>query len=154
MHRMVWFIISVIVLGLIARYLSSSDTVYEDIDGTTRVREMIMAEKIGVAISFVIGIALLGALSWAIGYGVVYVLDLKVPFWEMYMLYGLVASVLIGTLLWLIDFAMHFSTTDIEGRKVVAAVFRKILMWIFIIVCSSYVGGIIIYYLLPLAKIS
>ena len=153
-HRMLWFIISVIVLCLVACYLSSSDTVYEDINGKQRIREMTMPEKFVVAISFIVGIALLGGLLWVIGYGVAYVFDLKVPFWEMYMLYGLIASVLIGTLFWLIDFTMHFSTTDMEGRRAIAGILKKVLMWLFIIACSSYIGGVIIYYLLPLAKIS
>ncbi len=154
-HRMIWLVI-VFIYGCYAhKYLSEPDyAMLEDPEDMEKkgsdydkLRELTLSEKIGNLVQMSIGLLILGALVWAIGYGIESWLGLPAKFWEMDLLYGVV-TILVGyCLLWLV-MNIWVIVTDWKYYK---PEFISALKWIAIALCGLALAAVILYYLFPLA---
>lgn len=152
-HRQVWFFIVLLCALFVYRYMSEPDWVeYENKDGNTDydkvgMREMTISEKFGVVLRTVVGIGILGALVWTIGYGVACFFEWKPDFWEMNLLYGGLTLLAIGFVIWVIYICNSLLHNRFDIRKTA----KSVLMWGVIVLCGLAVSAGILYLLLPLA---
>ena len=153
MHRIIWLVI-IFIYGCYAyQYLSEPDfTTREDADEMPgsdhdKFREKTLSEKVGTLAQTSVGLLILGALVWAIGYGVESWLGLPAKFWEMDLLYGagtifaVYLLVLIGCHIWIV-------VTDWKHYR---PKFINALKWLVITLCGLALAAVILYYLFPWA---
>ena len=157
LHRFIWFIIVAIGCISIGNYLSKPDYVecnnpkgktdYEKIG----YRKMTKGEQIGVIVRTIVGCVILGALVWAIGYGVACLFEWKPDFWEMYLLYGAGAIAAVCLVFFVICSAWRIISDVIHNCDEARESVKAVLIWIAVVVCSLAVAGAILYFLFPLA---
>ena len=154
LHRFIWFVIIALVCYCVGYYMFKPDwKVYKGADGKEIMQQLTKIEQAGVVARSSIGIVILGALIWTIGYGVACWFGWNPDIWEMYLLYGAFTIGGICLALWAI-FSVWVYLDDGRSRKSLSKIFGKVLMWIIIIGVCLAVAATILYYLFPLAMAS
>ena len=154
-HRLIWFAIVLILGVFIWRYLSEADyTECEDkqaktLYAQTKMRKMTKWEQIGVVARNLVGVIIIGALVWTIGYGISCLLGWQPDFWEMHLLYGAITVGAICLVIYVACAAWVFCSN--AKSAFVRRAIKSVLMWIAVILCSLAVAGAILYFLFPLA---
>lgn len=149
MHRIIWLIIAFTVCCFVGRYMTEPDwKEYKGAGGKKMTRQLTKWEQAGIVARSSVGVVILGALVWTIGYGMACWLGWNPDFWEMYLLYGALTVGGICLVLWII-FSVWCYLDD--GRKNIGKIFYKGLMWVVIIGACLAVAAAILYYLFPLA---
>lgn len=154
-HRLMWFFIVFLSALFVSRYMSEPDWIEcENKQGRTghdkvEMRQMTLGEKFGVMLRTIVGIGILSALVWTIGYGVACLFGWQPDFWEMYLLYGVLTGVVIwlifvvGSSVWFYFYDLIHNRADI--RKKTKLILLKIIAAIFGLV----IAGVILYFLFP-----
>ena len=157
LHRLIWFFIVFVICTLIAQYLSGPDwKMCDNPKGKTdhekvRLRKLTKGEQVSLVIKTVIGCIILGALVWAIGYGVACLFGWQPDLWEMHLLYGAGALAVVCLVFYAICSAWSFIGDVIHNRYFARDKVKSVLMWTVVIICSLAVAGVILYYLFPWA---
>lgn len=154
-HRVIWLVLTFIYGCYAYQYLSEPDYAVLD-DAETKkpsasdyekLREKTLPEKVGTLAQTSVGLLILGALIWAIGYGVESWLGLPAKFWEMDLLYG-AGTIFAVYLIFLISGHIYVVVTDWKYYK---PKFINALKWLVIALCGLALAAVILYYLFPWA---
>ena len=155
-HRLVYFFLVVIGVLSAYRYMSAPDWVVygENEQGKTdydkmKMRKMTMSEKFGVMLRTIVGIGIIGALVWTIGYGVACLCGWKPELWELYLLYGIGVIAAIGLVFCICFSICVFCNVFFRNRRHIREKAKSFLLWVVIVVCSLALAGTILYYLIP-----
>lgn len=160
-HRLIWFAFVLILCVFIWRYLSEADYTVEEVEeegedkqaktlyAQTKMRKMTKWEQVGVVARNLIGVVIIGALVWTIGYGISCLFEWQPDFWEMHLLYGAITVGAICLVIYVACAAWVFFSN--AKSAFVRRAIKSVLMWIAVILCSLAVAGAIFYFLFPLA---
>ena len=151
LHRIIWFVISVVLCLEVWQYLANPDYTCVEKDGKTYTKKISKTEQVCAVAGILIASGICGSLIWAIGYGVAVIFDLHPDFWEMHLLYGTltIGSVILAFIA--VFRAWYYCNDFYHNRYDTRNYTKKFVIWTVVIICSLAVAGVILYYLFPLA---
>jgi len=151
-HRLIWLFVVVAIAAFVYRYMSEPDwKECKDKSGKKESVLMTKWEQLGMVCTMGIGCTILGALVWAVGYGVASVFEWNPDFWEMYLLYGAGSIAAVILVCYTIFKVWTFCGDLIHDRYFARDTAKSVLMWIAIVVLCLAVVGAILWFLFPIA---